>query len=737
MKRRIFALALLVMLCPHMVRAAPPPDARLSANPEFVRPGEPVTFSGFVGTGTVLPAVLLFDDGQQAIITSLTFSVTHAYSRPGEHIAFLRTLSGAFLDDAAVEVLAESPRVPLGAIYSTAVSASPVLAGSVITVFLTYRIVVPGPGFPIAFNDTPPGLQVIVDLEDAQGNLIHRSDPTPLDRFDTDGVQHVTLSYSVPVDARGEYRLRTYIQAVDRGTIAVGTPTTVDVIGNSPADNVAAPGVHAAGSVEVGRRPQIEGETINPGLTIASQHGSSKLGLSAFSDPVSQRVDPLLVLTSLLPAQLASPNALETEPKQPPALSYVGPGQRSQYYDAFGRFMATMPDIFGGFSTMRGASATYRTAPGWTFQASGGNTELFSFPHFSPQTFEQFGDAFEIGKFWSASDGVAISHHGRGDTPSRFFYFPQGPQIADVNAITAEHAVNHDVSIAGGAAFSGYRVNLPGTRSIADTGDFITTDYHNDSTRVTLQYHNFGQFFTPGTGRDARSDRAGITASALLPLFKAGQVGLNWDREGTRSTGDAQTFTSALLNFQLARGMNVQAQVSRGRELTQLTDVKSDTVALHLSRGDSWHYFLIDGAAIFSRDFVDPTASVTTRTGSAQYSFQHGIQAVAFGVSVIENGGPLTSHNIFGRNSITESLTDGISFGGRQRKIGAQAGLASTHTWGPFFGFVTADLTGTLTYNIARGITVGFKGERTLFVAPPLPYNANAGGERFVLIINR
>lgn len=733
MKRRVLALAFVVLLCcPNMVRAAPPPDARLAANPEFVRPGEPVTFSGSVGTGTVLPAVLLFDDGQQAMITSPTFSISHAYARPGEHVAFLRTLSGAFLDDAGVVVLADSARVPLGAIYSTAVSASPVLAGSVITVFLTYRIVVPGPGFPVAFNDSPPGFQAIMDLEDSQGNLIHRGDPTPLDRFDTDVVQHVSLPYSVPVDARGAYRLRVYIQAVDRGTVAVGIPTTVDVIGNSPGDSVATGGVHAAGSVEAGRRPQIHGETINPGLTLSSQRRSSMSALSAFSDPVSQRVDPLLVLTSLLPTHLASPNALDTEPKQPPALPYVSSAQRSQYYDAFGRFMATMPDVLGGFSTMRGVSGTYRTAPGWTFQASGGNTELFSFPRFDePQTFEQFGDAFEIGRFWSPSDGVGIFHHGRGDNPSRFFYFPQGPQIADVNAIRAQGALSPRVTVAGGAAFSGYRVNLPGTQSIADTGDIVTADYHHDLTNVTVQYHNFGQSFTPGTGRDARSDRAGITASAFLPLSSVGQIGLDWDREGTRSYPGTQTFTSARLNFELAHGTNVQAQVSRDRELTQLTDVKNDILALHVGRGDPFHYFLVNGTAVFSRDFVDPTASVTTRTGSAQYSFQHGIQAIAFGVSAVQNGGVLA------RNNVTESLTDGITFGGRQRKIGVQAGLVSTHTWSRYFGYVNADLTGSLTYRVARGITVGFKAERTVFVSQRAFFNTVAGGERFVLIIDR
>lgn len=734
MKRRGLALAFVIILfCAATVRvlAAPPPDARLFAAPEFVEPGQPVTFSGFAGTATVLPVVLLFDDGQQAIISSPTFSVTHAYARPGEHIAFLRTLSGAFLDDAGVAVFAESARVPLGAIYSTAVSASPVLAGSVITVFITFRIVVPGPTFPVEFNDAAPGFQAIVDLEDARGNLIHRGDPAPLDRFDSDVVQHVRLPYSIPVDARGAYRLRAYIQAVDRGTVAVGTPTIVDVIGNSPDEAVAARGLRAAGSIEAGRRPQIEGENINPGMTVASQNGSSTSALSAFSDPVSQRVDPLLVLTSLLPAHLVSPNSLDTEPKQPPALSFAGPAQPTQYYDAFGRFMAAMPDILGGASTMRGANATYRTAPGWTFQASGGNTELFSVPHFSPQTFEQFGDAFEIGRFWSATDGVGIFHHGRGDNPSRFFYFQQGPQLADVNAIRAAHALGRDLTLAGGAAFSGYRINLPGTRSVSDTGDLIRTDYNNGFTSLTVQYHNFGQSFTPGEGSEARSDRAGLTASAFVPFLRAGQIGLNWDREGTRSATGTQTLASAFLNFQVAHETTVQAQISRDRELTQLTDVKNDALTVHLGRGDPWHYFAIDGSAVFSRDFVDPAASVTTRTGSAQYSFQRGIQAIAIGISAVENGGQLA------RNDVTESLTDGITFGGRQRKAGLQAGLVSTHTWDRYFGYINDDVTASLTYTIARGVTVGFKGERTLFVSQHSVFNANAGGERFVLIVDR
>jgi len=98
----------------------------------------------------------------------------------------------------------------------------------------------------------------------------------------------------------------------------------------------------------------------------------------------------------------------------------------------------------------------------------------------------------------------------------------------------------------------------------------------------------------------------------------------------------------------------------------------------------------------------------------------------------VQNGG------MFARSVVTESLTDGVTFGGRQRRIGIQAGVVSAHTWDRYSsGYINADLTGSLTYAIARGITIGFKGERTVFVSPRARYSTLAGGERFVLIIDR
>jgi hypothetical protein len=732
MRSRVLITAFVILLCcTKAAWAAPPPDASLFANPFEVRVGERVTFTGFVGSGTTLPVVLTFGDGQDTLVTTATFSLSHAYSHPGEAIAFLRTLSGAFLDAAAIEVVADSPRVPLGAIYSTTINISPVLAGSVVSVSLTYRIAVPGAGYPSLPSDELPGLQLIVDLEDSNGNLIHRGDPTLLYPLRFDAMQHTTVSYSVPVDARGTYRVRAYIQAVDRGTIAIGAPTPLDVIGNSPNDSVDARGVHISGSVEAGRRPQIIGETINPGMTLSSQQRLSTSALSAFSDPTSNRVDPLLVLTSLLPARLSSPNALDTQPKQPPTLPYVTE-HRAQYYDAFGRLMAAMPDILGGFSTVRGVSGTYRTAPGWTFQGSAGNTELYSATFGEPRTFEQFGDVFELGRFWSASDGVQIFHHGRGDNSSRFFFFPQGAQIADVNAIQGTRAVNHNLSLAASAAFSGYYPSYGGGPTTSDSANLFSGDYHNGFTNLTLQYHNFGRFFASGNGMLAMSDRAGMIASALVPLSKRAKFGLNWDREGTRSYAATQTTTSALFNYEFDRGVNALAQVSRDRELTQLTDVKTDTVALHLGRSDVFHNFLVDGVIISSHDFVSDLGSFTVRTGSIQYSFQHGIQAIGFGVNAVQNGG------FFESSVVTESMTDGIAFGGAQRKLGVQVGLANSNTQFDFGGGSdAADLTSSLTYNITRGVTVGFKGERTLFTFHNSPFGSVAGGIRFMLIVNR
>jgi hypothetical protein len=735
MKRRVAVLALVVLVCLHAkALAAPPSGATLNANPTVAAVDEQVTITGFVGIGTTLPVHLSFGDGSQTIISTARFSLTHSYGRPGVYNVFMTTATGFLLNATAVIVAAPTPKLPLGAIYSTSVTASPVLSGSVINIFVTYRIAVPsGPGAVLA--GPLPAFQAIVDLEDANGDLIHRSDPTPVNREDFDLAQNATITYSVPVDAAGAYQLRVFIQAVDRGTVAVGAPITLDVIGNGPGTPVDAAGVHAAGSVEFGHRPQITGEPVNPGITASTQQNVSTSQLGVFSDPISNRVDPLLALMSLMPATLSSPNALDTTPKLPAALPIAVSGQKAQYYDGFGRSMAPMPDIIGGFATIRGLNAVYRTAPGWTFQTSVGNTELYSVQRYQPQTFEQVGDVFELGRFWSDADSVQFFHQGRGDNPSRFLGYPgsaDGPQVADVNALQITHGLDRDISVAASGADSRSYANYPSAPFVWDSADVVSAAYHNGLSSATLQYHNFGQSYTPGDGLDAQSDRAGMLATATLPFAKTGQFAFNWDRESTRSAPGTQTITSALFGLGFSHGMDASASVTREREQTDLNDVTTNTVTLNLARSDTSHTFLANGSIVSSHDYVNDYLNTTTRIGSLQYSVQDGIQAVGLGVNATQ------LDSFFQESTVTESFSDGVAFGGVQRRIGAQVGLANTNVrYGFGFGTVSDDLTGVISYRVARGVTVGFKGERTLFNAHVPQADSIAGGMRFVLIIER
>jgi hypothetical protein len=393
--------------------------------------------------------------------------------------------------------------------------------------------------------------------------------------------------------------------------------------------------------------------------------------------------------------------------------------------------MVPMPRILGGFATLRGVNAVYRTAPGWTFQSSVGNTELYTTTFYnSPLTFEQFGDVFELGRFWTPDDSVEFFHHGRGDNPSRFKIYPQQPQRADVNALAASHGFGKDFSLAASAAASTSQANYSGTTVSSDSADLVNASYHPGATDVQLEYHNFGPFYTPGSGIEALSDRAGTIASLLTPIGHATQMGVNWDREQTRSVSQTQTTSTAFVDTTFWHGTDARVEFSRDRELTQVADLTTGTAALHVGRGDVWHSFVLDGSIVSAHDYVDDRNSSTSRFGTMQYSFQQGVQAIGLGVTASEVTG------VFPRTVVNESLTDGLEFGGHQRRIGVQMGLTSSNTRSRYSsGTISTDLTGSLTYRIVRGVTCGLKAERTLFDGPVPQLDTLAGGMRFMLVV--
>jgi PKD repeat protein len=252
-----------------------------------------VNITPAAGVG-VSPLRLAFGDGT-AIIVNSSGTYPHAYPGPGTYAVTLSNLfSNLPISTQQIVVDGVTPRVPVGTIYSSSFTNSPVLAGGETHILIQYSLALPSMG--TVFDP----IEGYVDLLDAKGKLVRRSDDFEIEATDYSGpgVHTTSIPYDTPVDAHGTYQTRIILRSAGGGTISVGPPATLIIIGGpDPSISVNAQ-FHDTGAVEVGPHAGEPGATFDAGISGGFILPTYSGAISGLFDPISRKSDPLLTIKS-------------------------------------------------------------------------------------------------------------------------------------------------------------------------------------------------------------------------------------------------------------------------------------------------------------------------------------------------------------------------------------------------------------------------------------------------------
>jgi hypothetical protein len=290
------------------VTVASPNTFSLTASPASVIAGQVVTFTATTGRTPLPGAFVDFGDGTSARAPSNYNTIQHRYAAPSLYTARLTAIGDLeALAQTQVSVSANPVQVPVGQVYSTFLVGSPVLAGADTAISLSYRIFTP---FAIAPSGVSP-LQAIVELSTIKGVVIQRSDPfaLPFTQQNVNAPQTAMISYTVPADAGGDYLVTVYVRSATGGTIAIGRPQPIQIIGGPDPAPIITNAFHANGAILTGSGANRGAYGVNLGLTTAAQWATDELLLTGLFDPVSKKIDPLLTFISATPAPITSPNS--------------------------------------------------------------------------------------------------------------------------------------------------------------------------------------------------------------------------------------------------------------------------------------------------------------------------------------------------------------------------------------------------------------------------------------------
>ncbi len=634
--------------------------ATIVAQPAAQLVGTPFTFTVGVTTtfGVVSPPVsVTFGDGTSAALGG-SGTLQHAYAAAGSYQVAVVSAAGAML--AATNVVAElaSARIPLGTIYATSFTVSPVLAGNDTSILLVYSLATPAS----TFVNERLGLQAVVDLLTAQGELVRRSDPFAIDFAGAagSGVRSATIPYSVPLDASGAYLVRVYLRSAVGGTIAVGSPVPLLVLSGPDPQPTVVDQFHSNGAVEFGPREGPGSTTINASAATSFQYPTYSINLEGLFDPISHRSEPLLTVKSSSQAPLGSPSSVQggggTAPSAPLPSGLV-------FDDVFGRTQGSLPALVGGGTQLTGADATYRES-GTTYHAGYGYTQLPS-----PTTGSQRGTLFDLTRAVDGSGALRASIVNLQDDPASYLPSqsgPAGPQNSTTGVLEYDQTIaRHLKAVLSGAvaASSGDVVHAP---SVDDSADQTALNYTLGRTALAFAYEDAGPNMAVAGGPGALSDRAGFDSSAAFGLGPLASLTLGWNDEETRSAFSRQTTTSAQYSISplslpsLTFGYIRSGQDAVGSQQT------GDQFNFAISKTTKGGAFSFNGSLDAIRDALQPQNDATTRTGQLQYSLQgaHG-HALGIGFTGTLLGGASQT------STAGESLVYSFPFGGRVGAGGA------------------------------------------------------------------
>ncbi len=635
--QRCVLFLLLLLTVPTTARAA---TGFLSAS--TIRPlaGTTMTF-----TANIVPAVggptatLDFGDGTGTVTVGPVFpaTVNHVYGTPGEFFASLR---GTTIRTIVIPIfaLAPSPRVPHGIIFSTVPLVSPVLAGNTTNIAITYRVMTPDTGFV----SNAPQLAAIVDLLDEHDHLIARGDPVllPYFAFSGGGIETAHIPYTVPSDARGQYHIRVFLRTPDLGgTIAMGDPARLSVVGGPDPEAKYSAAIHVNGSIEVGPSTGIGGTggtlpagaaqtTFNANITAGAQTDAYTFTGATTLNPTSLRIDPLL---TLLPGTVpvTSPNAQQPTPVAPSAAGSPAP----HYEDMLGPVTAQLPALlFSGGETLRGLYSIVNTG-GWSYQAALGFPQLAS-----ATTGGQEGYLLNFGRPFSMSQILHLTFLQNIDDPYTFVPTNANkPQDTRAGGAEFDQSIGQHLTFMIGGAASGATPELIGGPTTSDGADKAALTYASGANSLNLEYHNFGANFATGNGAGATSDSAGASGQASFGLSRLATLALSFGHEFKRSAVYADSQENATFNLASPQGLALSLGGGSDHTLSSGSDSTTHQYNVTLGKSASVSTVTFTGSLATVADKISPASDGVTRTGTLQYSITHGASSISFGVNATGN----------------------------------------------------------------------------------------------------
>jgi len=577
----------------HETPAAVPLDsATLTVAPNPATLGTPQSFRGTLmparARGVIYAYALDYGDGTEVSLAvgagATPFTFSHTYAAVGTYTANVyRTAPAPRASLVAVTVvvtLPQTPRVPIGHIYSTSFTISPVLAGGETNVLIQWSAAVPAMGTIL------DPIEGYVDLLDVNGALVRRSDVFEISRADYagPGVHTSSIPYDTPVDAHGTYQMRVVLFSAQGGTISVGAPATLLVLGGPDPEVKLSAQFHDTGSLEIGPHAGQPGATFDPGLTLGFLMPTYSGTLTGLFDPISRRSDPLLTIKSGAQTQIPAPDVAATS--SPPPASAANSAQHS-YLDVAGRGQIALPDALGGGVTLRGLDIEDTVGP-TTYQAGYGYTQLGT-----AGTSSERGLAGDLNRTFGGDGNVRLTYFGRQDDPLQ--YPPAtgpsgatGPLVTDSELLQVSTPTFDGFKLSASTAFSDAQGLLDTYRSNDAATDAGFTWARQKAT-FAFDYHNSGPNFAVGSGPSAASDRVGFTSTAAIPLGAAVAAALNYSKDETRDAFSRQSDAGATFNFTLPRSSTLALGATRDTQLAPTANTRTDgaTAALgtHLGIG--------------------------------------------------------------------------------------------------------------------------------------------------------
>ena len=550
--------------------------ATLATSPNPSAPGTSVAITIAVVTDPAAAPPgqmqLAYGDGNTATTPYRPQTVAHTYALPGTYTIVLRSAQGAVLATAVQTVVAAPPpptsffpaRTPVGQIYTTTLTLSPVLAGGSTSIVVRYafadRALAAGANALVAYVEllAPDGSQLA---------LPRRSDPFEIPSGGSSGIQTAVIPYDVPVDGGGRYALRVILRSVNGGTIARSEllPFLI-AAGPDPKPSIKTE-FRASGALEVGTNAGGHG-TFDPGLSTALQFPAYALGITGLYDPVSRRPDPLFALTAGGPGPITGPDSTPAPGASPGPGSAPAPSASPGFKDTYGRTTAALPELLGGGTTLRGLDLNRMAGP-WTLHGAIGATQSGT-ASTSPERAEvvdvtrTLGNASARLAFFDRTDDVTLA---------------PGALSAQSSVFEVKSPFLKYLTFAASGGTSAAR-SLVGSNAVSDASTKTVIAYTRDDTTASFEYHNAGDAFAVGAGPGATADRAGYLSSLAFHLTPKTSFALGSSRDDTRSTLQRQTDAFGTLSLQVGAQAQLQLGVRRDTQSSSSARTTADQVNL-------------------------------------------------------------------------------------------------------------------------------------------------------------